>query len=142
MDNRQYNEPYHDQESFDELKKRIKKDGFLGIRIISDSMVPFINVGEEVMVSEFIEPKQLQRFTPILYWDGRKLICHYYWNESKLTNAEGKKTIITRSLKESKSNDIPIPLENILGIVVGRNISLVRKLFILLSNIFSSTHTG
>ncbi|TNF01577.1 MAG: hypothetical protein EP326_04020 [Deltaproteobacteria bacterium] len=139
MEDRQYSGPYHDQTSFDSLKERIKKQGFMGIRIISDSMDPFIQVGEEVTVSEFVNNKQLQRFTPILYWDGKKLVCHYFWNQSRIPNADGKQTIVTRSLKQTKSNDVPVPIENILGIVVGRKLSAMKRISILLSNIFSST---
>jgi len=139
MEERQYIEPFHDQTSFKDLKKKIKKDGFLGIRIISDSMVPLIQIGEEVTVAEYIDQKQLKRFTPILYWDGKKLICHYVWTHNRLTNHEGMKTIATRSLKDPKSNDIPIAHENILGIVIGRKISFLRKLKIIMTNLYSST---
>jgi hypothetical protein len=102
-------------------------------------MHPVIEVGEEVTVSDFINEKQLSRFTPILYWDGSKLICHYFWNRGRIQNADGKETIVTRSLKETKSNDIPVPIENILGVVVGKKVPFMRRLSILLSNIFSSS---
>lgn len=139
MEERQYREPFHDKSSFEQLKNQIKNSGFLGIRIISDSMHPVIEVGEEVTVSDFINEKQLSRFTPILYWDGSKLICHYFWNRGRIQNADGKETIVTRSLKETKSNDIPVPIENILGVVVGKKVPFMRRLSILLSNIFSSS---
>jgi hypothetical protein len=138
MEERTYMDPFHDKSSFERLKDEIVSNGFLGIRIISDSMYPLIKVGEKVTVCHYINEKQLTRFIPVLYWDGSKLICHYFWNKSRMTNADGKQTILTRSLKENKINDIPVPTEHILGIVVGKKVSFTTQVLILINNFFSS----
>ncbi|MCO4792575.1 MAG: hypothetical protein KC493_02595 [Bacteriovoracaceae bacterium] len=127
--------PFHDQKSFLELRGEIENKGALGVRIISDSMTPVLNVDELITVRSLSNYQTLTRFVPILYWDGAKLICHYVWHLSKKLNADGKLTVITRSLKDYRNDDIPVPVEHILGTVEGKTIPFGTKIKIILSNI-------
>lgn len=131
--------PYHDEKSFHSLKKTIEKSGFIGVRIISDSMEPLLLVDENVTIRWFGEYRQLKRFTPILFWDGQKLICHYVWHLSKKLDSRGRTTVLTRSLKNIEFNDVPVPVENILGIVTGKQISVWHKIRIIFYNILHSS---
>ncbi|MCK5883675.1 MAG: S24/S26 family peptidase [Bacteriovoracaceae bacterium] len=118
---------YCDQLTFIKLKKRLHQFGQLDFRICSDSMCPLIEVGKKIIVAPLDEP--LHPFRIIVFWTGKRLIAHYVWHENRI-NIFKRKTILTRSLKRPYESDLPIDVENILGVVSNYKISLLSKFFI------------
>ena len=107
------------------LKKTLAFDGELPIKIVTDSMRPLLQVDEKLKV--IVPPKKLKMFDLVVFYQSEKLNCHFLWRDQKNFN----NTIVTRSLKQPKVDDPPVPYECILGVVKGKSISILQKLKIL-----------
>lgn len=94
-------------------------------KIVSDSMVPTLLVGQEIQI-EPTSPEKLKRFDIIVFKVGNELCAHFFWGRQKnfMTNDE---TFITRSLKNPTFLDFPIRPENIIGKVEDVKLSLWQK---------------
>jgi len=115
------------------LKKKLMDDGKLNIRIVSDSMYPCLKIGDQIEVAPLTRP--LKTFDIIVYLSENRFICHYVWkNQIDFDN-----TIVTRSIKNSNSDEIPLPFSNILGQVNERRISLLLRFTILLRNLLKNS---
>lgn len=117
---------------FGKFKQRLHDEGALGIRILSGSMEPLIQTGEELQVIPIKDVADLKPFDIIVYWDRDILICHYLWsiNQRFRTDA-GLRIFGTRSLA-SQREDFPIDESQILGRVIGKRISRWQQMKILL----------
>lgn len=113
------------------LRVLLNKKKHLSCRIVSDSMSPFIKVGDEIKIStpESLN-RPLSRFDLIVFTQSNKLMCHYVWRKNKHFN-KGK-VLATRSLKNPREDDYPVSQEHILGVVVGKKLSWWRRLKILI----------
>ncbi|MBA2405171.1 MAG: S24 family peptidase [Bdellovibrionales bacterium] len=109
-----------------ELKEQILSQAFFKGRIVSGSMVPVINIGEEIMVE--IKARDLKRFDIIVFWQDEMLICHYLWNMNRFI-----KPILMQTRNISGGKDYPIKDEDYIGKVVSHKLSFLRKLKIIFS---------
>lgn len=116
-----------DELKFALLKNKIKTEP-INFRIVSDSMLPLIKVGEEISMIKL--PPTLNIFDIIVFYDKGKLICHFVWQDQKQFNG----AVITRSLKDPYKNEVPRDYKNLLGWVPSKKISWTCKTKIILLN--------
>lgn len=121
-----------DRIKFELLKNKLE-DGPIEIRIVSDSMLPLIKVGDTI--SMFKKPTKLKAFDIIVFFDVDKLVCHFIWKDQKDFNG----SIITRSLKEPYKNEVPRNYKDIIGIVSSKKISSTTRIKILFFNFLRGT---
>ncbi|WP_157680503.1 hypothetical protein [Bacteriovorax sp. Seq25_V] len=118
-----------DKNEFQILKEEIKLKN-LEVDIISDSMGPYIKVGQAVEVTrvddEFLKPFDIIIFRGV----NNKLICHFIL---KVIDDY----IITCSTKNIKNRDLPILKDNLLGKVVGIELPFFIKLKVFFYYLFS-----
>lgn len=98
---------------FQEIKKTLSLKKELKIRPISDSMSPLLKVNE-ILTIKPIDSQELKTFDIIVFWYQNTLMCHFFWARQTSSNAT---MLITKSLKEPKSIDLPSPVDCLLGIV-------------------------
>ena len=110
----------------EELKTRILSQPFFKGKIVSGSMVPVIQIGEEILVD--IKAKNLKRFDIIVFVQDEKLICHYLWTRNKFVTPL---LLQTRSMGGGK--DFPITEEDYIGKVISHHLSFFQKLKIVFS---------
>lgn len=99
------------------------------IRIVSDSMAPFISINEMLEVQPLNgEPK---RFDVIVFWESNKLVCHFLWKVHV-----DNEYFFFKSLKHPRKTDDPVERQNVLGQVPQKKLSLYYKLKIFILNTF------
>lgn len=95
------------------------KKKYLRFRIMSDSMIPLLKVGEEIIWDKIENPaQQLRRFDLILFRRGTLLFCHYLWK----INAR-RDLYITKPLKNIAVEDLPLKSSDILGRLVSHRLN-------------------
>lgn len=107
---------------FSAIKNKLIRTGSLEIQIVSDSMRPFIQIGEQLTIRPL--PKRLDYLDLVVFLDRDRLICHFLWLDQKKFND----TIVTRSLKEITLNETPTSYSHILGIVENKKVPLFLKI--------------
>lgn len=119
------------------LKASLKKMGHLRVRIVSGSMLPVIQVGQEVDLKP-VDYSELRRFMPIVFHaDDDHLVCHFVWHLNYLDNQDAERVILTRGIplfgSAYKDNiDIPVPESLVLGQVCNVVIPWWLRLWIIL----------
>jgi signal peptidase I len=108
----------------DELKKKILEQPFFKGKIVSGSMIPVIEIGEEIMVE--VKAKELKRFDIIVFVQHQKLICHYLWTINKIVEP---RLMQTRSMGGGK--DFPISEDEYVGRVISHHLNWWHKLKII-----------
>lgn len=93
-------------------------------KVISDSMVPIIKIGDDVVID--VGNKDIKRFDIIVFYHDGKLICHYLWRMNKIV-----KPILLQTRNMSGKLDYPVTLDDYLGKVMNYKLSLWQKLKIL-----------
>ncbi len=99
------------------------------VRILSNSMEPFIHTDEEIVIKKF-ESKLIRKFTPIVFWYNERLICHFY---IKKINKDNCSYYLTKSLN-SKYYDELIKEEHVLGEVIIPKVSIFKKLLMAIAH--------
>ena len=110
------------------IKKRLllKRKDF--VRIVSDSMVPLIDIGDNVEVTYLDNLDDIKRFDIIIFHLGEVLTSHFYWGR----NLFEPEKLLFKSLKHVKDYDLPISEQSILG-KVNLTFPLWLKLIVYLS---------
>ena len=96
-----------------QIKKKLQTDGFLTITIVSDSMHPVLKVGKSYNLLPIEELHQPSKYDILAYWDGEKIIGHYFYEESKLFNDEEVRWIFKSIV--SRGEDFPVSKDYVLG---------------------------
>lgn len=109
-----------------ELKTRILSQPFFKGKIVSGSMIPVIQVGEEIVVD--IKARDLKRFDIIVFVQDEKLICHYLWTMNKVVTP-----LLMQTRNMGGGKDYPIMEEDYIGRVVSHRLSFFQKLKIIFS---------
>lgn len=119
-------------------KAHLKNVKELDITITGNSMKPLFNEDSQQTKVRYIDDLNLlKRFDVIVFWQGDKLISHYFWKKNEyFQNDNGEPYIITRPLNPIKSFDIPIVSAQILGILPEK-IGLGLKLKIFFRQLFN-----
>lgn len=102
---------------------------FRGV-IVSDSMVPLINIGDQIVVE--VGHKELKRFDVIVILIEGRLICHYVWTFNRIVTPF---LIQTRNLS-SGQKDRPVGLDEYLGKVVSHKLTEWQKMKIFIRHLF------
>ena len=110
----------------EEIKQKILAQPFFKGKIVSGSMIPVINIGEEILIE--VKARNLKRFDIIVFLREEKLICHYLWNINRVVKPL---LLQTRNIKGGK--DYPIKEEDYIGKVLSHKLSFFRKLRIVIS---------
>ena len=108
-------------EEFLSQRKQLQLSGKTEGPVGTTSMVPLIQPGEYIRIEPLSDP--LVPFDVIVFWASQKLVCHFIWSINTLTGIDDKRTYNTRGL-QTDSFDLPVPEENILGIVVSHKIPM------------------
>lgn len=124
-----------DAPAFSLLKALILKKGSLRVRIITGSMTPVIQIGQEVEVKP-VQFEELRRFMPIVFhYNDQYLYCHFVWHLNSIDNDRGERVVLTRGIPRLKSKediDMPVAESKILGQAVGIKIPWWLRLWIIL----------
>lgn len=109
----------------EKLKADILSRPFFKGRIVTGSMVPVIQVGEEILVE--VKAENLKRFDIIVFVQDKKLICHYLWTLNRIVEP---RLMQTRNI--SGGLDFPIVESDYIGKVVSHHMPWWRILKITL----------
>jgi hypothetical protein len=90
-------------------------------------MTPTIPVGAKLIVTA-LDPSLLKRFDILVFKQREQLNCHFFW----AWNYDNR--VMTRSLKNPLENDLPCPIEDILGKVTNFELKASQKSIIWLKN--------
>lgn len=112
------------------IKNDVANGGTFKYRIISDSMSPIIKVDELISIEDS-SLDNLSRYDIIIFWQNNKLICHFIW--SQLKDSKDEVNLITKSIKNPKDIDLPVPKGNVLG-KVNVDINLFWRIYIAWKN--------
>lgn len=104
----------------------------LKFKVVSDSMSPLIPVGTEVYIRKFEMNDVLKRFDILLFKQGDRLICHYFWHENKVFD---KGLINTRCIRYG-GQDNPFSRSQIIGVVTNFKIGCWLRMKILIRDFF------
>lgn len=118
---------------FAKLKSEIESAGEARFRIAGTSMLPLIRPGEIIRV----EPLQgePEKFDILVFKADDRLMGHYVWHLNELSAVAGEKTVVTRGLYHGLE-DLPVPMESVLGRVTNFRIGFFRRLLLNLSAAF------
>jgi signal peptidase I len=106
------------------LKDEIISRPFFRGKIITGSMIPVINIGEEITVE--VKAKNLKRFDIIVFMQDDVLVCHYLWNINRFIQP-----LLLQTRNISGGRDYPIKEEDYIGKVLSHRMSFLRKLRII-----------
>lgn len=106
------------------LKDEIISRPFFRGKIITGSMIPVINIGEEITVE--VKAKNLKRFDIIVFMQDDVLVCHYLWNINRFIEP-----LLLQTRNISGGRDYPIKEEDYIGKVLSHRMSFLRKLRII-----------
>jgi signal peptidase I len=97
-------------------------------KIVSDSMMPLIPIGAEVLITKSHVALELKRFDIIVFEQEKKLTCHYVWHQNRVFD-KGK--TFTRCLKYNLADE-PFDNDKIMGVVTNYKIGFFTKIKILI----------
>lgn len=89
-------------------------------KVVSDSMVPVIQIGEEVIID--VGNMDIKRFDIIVIYQNEKLVCHYLWQMNRYL-----KPILLQTRNMSGRLDFPVKVEDYLGKVMSHRLSFWQK---------------
>ncbi len=112
-------------EKFLEAKLKLEKEGTLKVRVATDSMEPWLKVGEFYNLKP-VDVNKLEFPQIIAYWYRNSIFLHFFWQHNLMKNCHGQSTFSTRSLKLPRVNEGPHSMGNLLG-VLDYKISFYKK---------------
>lgn len=108
------------REQFNDLKSL----SLFKSKVVTNSMVPIIQVGEEIVID--IGNNNIKRFDiVVIYLDG-KLVCHYLWNLNRYL-----KPILMQTRNMAGRLDYPVSIDDYLGKVLSHRLNLWQRIKIL-----------
>jgi len=114
-------------EDFLKAKAKIEKEGSLKVRVATGSMEPWLQVGDFFEL-KYKKDDSLKTADIVAYWYKNQIFLHFFWRYSFMKSNIGKKTFVTRSLKEIEHDEGPHPMGNYLGILDFKA-SFTQKLY-------------
>ena len=112
-------------EQFFALKEALEQRHRLSIKVVSGSMEPVLLTNQKYWVEKVDANFKPRKFDIIVYWDGTKLICHYYDHSENVMNSD-QQVWILKPLTHDRE-DFPVSVERVLGLV-DQKIPFFRKL--------------
>lgn len=110
---------------FEAARRRLYSRGTMTCRIASDSMQPLLKVGTEV---EIVPVREIDRFDLLVFQYQGRLTCHFVWTLNFIGDPP---TITTRSLKNPLEDDLPVPLEFVLGKVISHQLDRRTRVWLM-----------
>lgn len=107
--------------------KKLKQFPFFRGEIVSNSMVPILQIGTKIAVE--VNCQTLERFDLIVFLREGQLICHYIWSINKRVEPI---LIQTRNTLNGLK-DFPIGQDEYLGKVISHKLTTWDKIKIFLS---------
>ena len=107
------------------LKKKITNSD-LEVLIISGSMEPFIGTNEKILVSKIENLDKIKKYTPIVFHQKDKLVCHMFIKWIK----KNEQTLFISKGINSNKYDKPTKVESILGEVKKPKMSSLKRIFL------------
>lgn len=104
------------KENFDKLKAFPVFRG----KVVTGSMIPVINIGEEIVVK--IGEQNLKRFDIIVIYMNERLVCHFLWQKNTLV-----KPLLYQTRNMSGGKDYPVTEDEYLGKVISHRLSWWQK---------------
>ena len=95
------------------IKKKLKAEGALSITIASGSMHPVLKTGNHYCLLPLDEKYVPSKYDILAYWDGEKIIGHYFYSEAKLFNSKEIRWIFKSIV--SQVEDFPVSKDFVLG---------------------------
>lgn len=117
----------NNREQFEKLKD-LKE--FKGV-IRSDSMEPFLKVGDQISVE--VGVRELNRFDLIIFWRNNQMFCHCLWSINRFMEPV---FLQSRCIKY-QDREHPIRIDDYLGKVVSHKLPLRFKLQIMWKEMFT-----
>ncbi len=108
------------REQFEQLKTL----SLFKSKVVSDSMVPIIEIGDEVIID--VGNMEIKRFDIIVIYQDERLVCHYLWRLNRYL-----KPILLQTRNMSGKMDFPVNTEDYLGKVMSHRLSFWQKLRII-----------
>ena len=124
------------------VRDAIRSERHVGFTVVSGSMEPVIMTGSLIEVEPLESIDELRTFDIILFWNGKRLICHYLWHINQLPGADGARIIITRPLAPKDGEDQPVPTAHVLGRIVSHRIPFWRRARIIFRKRFKEARRG
>jgi hypothetical protein len=124
------------------VRESIRSEKHVGFTVVSGSMEPVIMTGSLIEVEPVESIDELRTFDIILFWNGKRLICHYLWHLNQLPGADGSRIIITRPLTPKDGEDLPVAVEHVLGRIASHKIPFWRRVRIIFRKRFKEARRG
>ena len=99
--------------------------------IRSDSMEPFLKVGDQITVD--VGVKDLKRFDLIIFWRNNQMFCHCLWTMNRFMEPI---FLQSRCIKY-QDREHPIRFEDYLGKVTSHELPIRFKLKIMIKEMFT-----
>lgn len=98
------------EEVFKNLLENIQNRGAIDIKIVSDSMNPILSVGEIYTCERKLE---IKKFDIIVFYRNNIMVAHFISN----INTINEISYTTRSLRNWKVDELPVPQTQVLGVL-------------------------
>jgi signal peptidase I len=106
--------------SFVAYQQKIKRDGYVLVRLVGSSMLPLLRDGDLLRIDLLEqEPKP---WDILVFWNNKVLVCHYLLHINHIRNSKGERIYVMRGLN-NVGEDLPIVHSQILGVYKGKVIS-------------------
>lgn len=102
--------------------EKLKQLAFFRGNIVSDSMVPVLNIGDKITVE--VGSRKIERFDIIVFWSQGKLVCHYLW----AINKRVEPILLQTRNTQYGEKDYPIDFDDYLGKVVSHKLTTWDKI--------------
>lgn len=112
-------------EQFFALKVALEQRHRLSIKVMSGSMEPVLVTNQKYWVQKIGADFKPRQYDIIVYWDGTRLICHYYDHSESVMNSNQHVWILKPLTHDTE--DFPVSVERVLGLV-DKKIPFFRKL--------------
>lgn len=117
---------------FEKLSLLLKKNKQISLRVISKSMQPLLQIGDEITVVP-CDPCNLKKWDIVTFRQDSKIIVHIFWRYSHLTH----NAIITRPLNCFSNIDDTVVFADVLGKVSSHSITKYLIFTSLIKNLFN-----
>lgn len=117
---------FFSNEMFRNLQNEIENTGYVFVQLVSDSMSPVLKTGDAAIAKPIKDHNRIKKFDILVFFDGEKLLCHYFVGRSSFKDADGVELYLTRGLS-AREFDLPVRKDHVLG-KVEKKIPFLLKL--------------
>ncbi len=122
------------EEQFQDLRKLLGSEKFVGFKVVSGSMEPVIKTGEMIVIEK---SEVLKRFDIVVFRQNSLLICHFIKFINRTPDSNGDPVYVTSGMANPVREDLPVPLGEILGTVVSHRLGRFFRFRFIVGKILS-----